>query len=215
MRSGELLIDAGVITPAQLDEALRAQVMGGARLGTSLSRRTSTSTRCPTHSVSSSTCRRRSRVTSIAPTARSSACCSRTTPTSSRRCRCSASAGAVVVASAEPLDEHALAVIADGCLHRDKIIEVDRTRAAHPLCARARATRSCVRSASCAPPARRVLGRSRWRFDGAAKLEIPEAQSVSPERAGVEIESPRAPPLCAHDCRRSGRSRRAVRRRVR
>ena len=36
MRLGELLLEAGVITPVQLEEALRAQVMWGARLGTSL-----------------------------------------------------------------------------------------------------------------------------------------------------------------------------------
>ena len=36
MRLGELLIEAKVITPAQLEEALQAQVMWGARLGTAL-----------------------------------------------------------------------------------------------------------------------------------------------------------------------------------
>jgi len=36
MRLGQLLIDAQVITPAQLEEALQAQVMWGARLGTAL-----------------------------------------------------------------------------------------------------------------------------------------------------------------------------------
>lgn len=36
MRLGELLIEAKVLTPQQVDEALRAQVMWGARLGTSL-----------------------------------------------------------------------------------------------------------------------------------------------------------------------------------
>lgn len=36
MRLGELLVEAGAITPDQLAEALRAQVMWGARLGTSL-----------------------------------------------------------------------------------------------------------------------------------------------------------------------------------
>ncbi|MEO9183882.1 MAG: hypothetical protein ABI467_10355, partial [Kofleriaceae bacterium] len=36
MRLGELLIEARVITPAQLEEALHAQVMWGARLGTAL-----------------------------------------------------------------------------------------------------------------------------------------------------------------------------------
>lgn len=35
-RLGQLLLDAGVITPAQLDEALRAQVLYGGRLGTNL-----------------------------------------------------------------------------------------------------------------------------------------------------------------------------------
>ena len=36
MRLGELLIEAQVITPAELEEALQAQVMWGARLGTAL-----------------------------------------------------------------------------------------------------------------------------------------------------------------------------------
>ena len=96
---------------------------------------------------------------------------------------------AVVVASAEPLDEHALAVIADelGC---DRIIE--------SIAPELRIRYALERVYQIMRPQRflRAPGSARARsvalaFDGAAKLDIPEAQSVSPSALALEIETPR------------------------
>src|SRR3569623_1378681 len=124
MRLGELLLEAGVITPVQLEEALRAQVMWGARLGTSLvelgyidldalSNALGFQQHLPAALASHFDRADRELQRLLAPNHADKFEASPLFRVGGR---------AVVVASAEPLDEHALAVIADelGC---DKIIE--------------------------------------------------------------------------------------------
>jgi len=185
MRLGELLIEAGVITPAQLDEALRAQVMWGARLGTSLvelgyldldalSNALGYQQHLPAALASHFDRADREVQRLLSP---SHADKFEAVPLFRVGGR------AVVIASAEPLDEHTLAVITDelGC---DRIIE--------SIAPELRIRYALERVYQIMRPQRflRAPGSARARsvalaFDGAAKLEIPEAQSVD-----VEIESP-------------------------
>ena len=191
MRLGELLIEAGVITPAQLDEALRAQVMWGARLGTSLvelgyidldalSNALGFQQHLPAALASHFDRADREVQRLLSP---NHADKFEAVPLFRVGGR------AVVVASAEPLDEHALAVIADelGC---DRIIE--------SIAPELRIRYALERVYQIMRPQRflRAPGSARARsvalaFDGAAKLDIPEAQSVSPSALALEIETPR------------------------
>jgi len=195
MRLGELLIEAGVITPAQLDEALRAQVMWGARLGTSLvelgyldldalSNALGFQQHLPAALASHFDRADREIQRLLSP---SHADKFEAVPLFRVGGR------AVVVASAEPLDEHTLAVITDelGC---ERIIE--------SIAPELRIRYALERVYQIMRPQRflRAPGSARARsvalaFDGAAKLEIPEAQSVDVQRVEgvqrVEIESPR------------------------
>ena len=188
MRLGELLIEAGVITPAQLDEALRAQVMWGARLGTSLvelgfidldalSNALGFQQHLPAALASHFDRADRDLQRLLSP---NHADKFEAVPLFRVGGR------AVVVVSAEPLDEHALAVITDelGC---ERIIE--------SIAPELRIRYALERVYQIMRPQRflRAPGSARARsvalaFDGAAKLEIPEAQSVDVQ--SLELEPP-------------------------
>ncbi|MBV8760985.1 MAG: hypothetical protein JO257_27065 [Deltaproteobacteria bacterium] len=126
MRLGELLVEAGAITPDQLTEALRAQVMWGARLGTSLvelghidldalSNALGYQQHLPAALASHFDRADRKLQQLLSP---NHADKFEAVPLFR------VGQKAVVVASTEPLDEHALEVIADELgITRDKIIE--------------------------------------------------------------------------------------------
>jgi len=186
MRLGELLIEAGVITPAQLDEALRAQVMWGARLGTSfvelgyldldaLSNALGFQQHLPAALASHFDRADREVQRLLSPNHADKFEAIPLFRVGGR---------AVVVASAEPLDEHALAVLTDelGC---ERIIE--------SIAPELRIRYALERVYQIMRPQRflRAPGSARARsvalaFDGAAKLEIPEAQSVDVQRLDLE-----------------------------